>query len=421
MLLGCIGDDFTGSSDLANTLAKEGLHTLLYGGVPAGTADPAVEAGVVALKTRTAPPTDAVAQSLAAADWLVAQGCRQFVFKICSTFDSTAEGNIGPVIDALMDRLGADRTIVCPAFPAAGRSVYQGHLFVGDRLLNESGMENHPLTPMRDADIRRWLRPQTRRGVGHVAISAVSAGAEALREAIQAEVAAERPVVVVDAIADEDLRTVGRAARDVRLLAGGSGIGLGLPSNVCDGRRPAGEAAAWRGDPGPAALLSGSCSATTRRQVERYAAGAPSIEVQPDALLSGETAAGAVAAWAMERIGRGEAPLVYSSADPDAVRAAQDRFGREQVATAVERFFAELARRLTAAGVSRLVVAGGETSGAVVEGLALPALAIGPEIAPGVPAVRATNRPLVLALKSGNFGDADFFATALAVLSGQTR
>ncbi|HEY9057040.1 MAG TPA: 3-oxo-tetronate kinase [Aurantimonas sp.] len=417
MLLGCIGDDFTGSSDLANTLAKGGMRVTQYSGVPGGPAEPDVEAGIVALKSRTIPPAEAVALSLQALDWLVGQGCRQFLFKYCSTFDSTPAGNIGPVIDALMQRLGADRTIVCPAFPATGRSIYQGHLFVGDRLLSESGMEHHPLTPMTDADLRRWLAPQTKQGVGHVAATTVFQGGPAILDAIDGEAKAGRPVVVVDAIRDEDLLAIGHAARDLRLLTGGSGIALGLPDNFRAENLLASEPSAWTGSDGPAAILSGSCSTMTRTQVARYAETAPALEIVPDKVMVGEQSPDGAVGWALEQTDG--VPLIYSSADPESVKAAQQRFGRDQLAARLEEFFAETARRLCAAGITRLVVAGGETSGAVVEGLGLSALSIGPEIAPGVPAVKASDRPLWLTLKSGNFGDADFFQTALGVLKGE--
>jgi len=417
MLLGCIGDDFTGSSDLANTLAKGGMRVTQFSGVPSGPAESGVEAGIVALKSRTIPPAEAVALSLAALDWLVDQGCRQFLFKYCSTFDSTPDGNIGPVIDALMERLGTDRTIVCPAFPATGRSIYQGHLFVGDRLLSESGMEHHPLTPMTDADLRRWLAPQTKQGVGHVAATTVFQGGLAILDAIAAEVTADRPVVVVDAIRDADLMAIGAAAKDLRLLTGGSGIALGLPDNFRAENLLASEPSTWTGSDGPAAILSGSCSTMTRTQVARYAETSPALEIVPERVMAGEQSPDGAVSWALEQTGG--VPLLYSSADPEAVKAAQRRFGRDQLAARLEEFFAETARQLCAAGVTRLVVAGGETSGAVVEGLGLSALSIGPEIAPGVPAVKASDRPLWLTLKSGNFGDADFFQTALGVLKGE--
>ena len=415
MLLGCIGDDFTGSSDLANTLARGGMRVVQYSGVPREPAGAEVEAGVVALKSRTIPPAEAVRLSLEALEWLMAQGCRQYLFKYCSTFDSTPEGNIGPVIDALMQRLGTDRTIVCPAFPKTGRSIYQGHLFVGDRLLNQSGMENHPLTPMRDADIRRWLQPQTHQTVGHVPFATVIEGADAIRAALDGQVAAGRPVIVVDAVRDADLIEIGKAAADFKLVTGGSGIAIGLPANLLGDKRHRDDD--WTGSKGPAAILSGSCSNMTRAQVKRYTEIAPALEVTPASLLSGEMTADEAARWALDRSGLG-APLIYTSAEPDVVRAAQEAYGRDVVAGRIEAFFADTAKVLVKGGVERLVVAGGETSGAVVEGLEIAAFAIGPEIAPGVPALKAVARPLRLALKSGNFGDVDFFATALSVLEG---
>jgi uncharacterized protein YgbK (DUF1537 family) len=408
MLLGCIGDDFTGSGDLGNTLARAGMRAVQYVGVPDRPAAPHVEAGIVALKSRSLPVAEAVAQSRAALDWLRAQGCTQILFKYCSTFDSTREGNIGPVAEALADALDATRVIVCPAFPATGRSVYQGHLFVQDRLLNESGMQHHPLTPMTDPDIRRWLGHQVRGSVGHVAAGVVGQGAEAARAALDTEHAKGHRLIVADAITDADLVTLGQAAADLPLITGGSGIAMGLPGNFRARGLLSGTAATWRGQAGPVVALSGSCSAATREQVARHAARHPAQEIAAGALMAGEIDAEALADWAMAQDG---IPLLYSSADPDTVRRAQDRFGTAQIATRIEALFATLARALTARGVTRLISAGGETSGAVVEGLNLAQLEIGPEIAPGVPMMRASDA-LVVALKSGNFGGPDFFTDA---------
>ena len=413
MLLGCIGDDFTGSSDIGNTLAKQDMRVTQYCGVPTAPADASVEAGVVALKSRTIPAAEAVAQSLAALDWLRAQGCRQFLFKYCSTFDSTPEGNIGPVAEALAAALGATRVIVCPVFPAAGRTLFQGHLFVSDRLLSESGMRDHPLTPMTDADIRRWLGRQTALGVGHVPLATVFDGPGAIRAALDAEDAAGRALIVVDAVRDEDLRAIGAAADGLPLVTGGSGIALVLPENFRRRGLLAGGGGGWTGVPGRAAVLSGSCSVATRGQVEAHRAGHAALEIDVDAVIAGETTAAGVAGWLLAQ--NDDLPLAYSSADPDRVRAAQERHGREASAAAIEALFAETARRLVAGGVRRLVTAGGETSGAVVEGLGLEALEIGPEIDPGVPAVRSGD--LALALKSGNFGRRGFFDEAARVLA----
>ncbi len=407
MLLGCIGDDFTGSSDLANTLAKQGMAVEQYVGVPGGPAAPEVEAGVVALKSRTIPAAEAVAQALAALEWLRAQGCRQFFFKYCSTFDSTDAGNIGPVAEALADALAAARVVVCPAFPATGRTVVHGHLFVGDRLLSESGMRDHPLTPMRDPDLRRVLGRQAGGPVAHVGHAAVRAGAAALRAALAA---APARLVVVDALEDADLLTIGAAVAEDALVTGGSGVAMGLPENFRRAGLLGGAGAAWRGRAGPAAALSGSCSETTRAQVAAHAG--PKLALHPDAVASGRITGAGLAAWRRAQPG---VPLVYSSDEPEAVREAQARHGAEAIAHAFEALFAETARLWVADGVERLIVAGGETAGAVVGGLGLGALSIGPEIDPGVPAMRAGD--LALTLKSGNFGAPDFFARAAARLA----
>jgi len=412
MLLGCIGDDFTGSSDLGNTLTKAGMRTVQYVGIPDGPAAADVEAGVVALKSRSIPVAEAVAQSLAALDWLRAQGCQQFLFKYCSTFDSTPEGNIGPVAEALADALGARRVLVCPAFPATGRTIYQGHLFVGDRLLSESGMQNHPLTPMTDPDLRRWLALQAKGTVGHLPASAVWQGPEAAAARLAAEDAKGHRLVVADAVRDDDLLVLGKIADGLPLITGGSGIALGLPGNFAARGLLSGGASNWRGQPGKVVALSGSCSNATRAQVALHRKANPAREITAEAAMAGEVTAQDLAAWAIAQEG---IPLVYSSAEPDVVRAAQQKFGGGAVAARIEALFAETARALVAAGVTRLITAGGETSGAVVEALAPEAMEIGPEIDPGVPAMRA-GETLVLALKSGNFGAEDFFAKAAARL-----
>jgi uncharacterized protein YgbK (DUF1537 family) len=409
MILGAIGDDFTGSSDLALMLAKGGMRTVQYVGLPDGPADSGVQAGIVALKSRSVPAAEAVALSLAALDWLRSQGCRQFYFKYCSTFDSTPQGNIGPVIDALIDALGTRTPVlVCPAFPATGRTVFQGHLFVGDRLLSESGMERHPLTPMTDPDLRRWLALQTARPIGHLPLAAVRSDA---RAALLAEAAAGRQVIVADAAEDDDLIRLANAAAGFDLLTGGSGLALGLPT-----LHPATwDAPSWRGEPGPALALSGSCSQTTLAQVARHRAdGGAALKLDIARVVASEADPAGVLDWAAAQPGL---PLVYSTDAPEAVARTQAAEGRERSATALEAFFGALAALAVARGYARLISAGGETSGAVVQALSATALEIGPEIAPGVPALRVTGRPLVLALKSGNFGQEDFFARAAGVLA----
>lgn len=414
MLLGCIGDDFTGSSDLANTLSKQGMACVQYVGVPNGPAAGDVEAGVVALKSRSIDPDEAVRQSLKALQWLQAQGCTQFFFKYCSTFDSTPQGNIGPVVDALADALEAHKVIVCPAFPGTGRSLYNGHLFVNDVLLNESGMQNHPLTPMTDPDIRRWLVPQTRHTVGHVAASHVFDGAKAIENALEAEHVAGKRLIVVDALRDADLIEIGKAADQLPLVTGGSGVALGLPGNFARRGQISQAGAPWRGQPGKCVALSGSCSTATRRQIALHRQTNPTFEIDASDVITGTLAPNTVTDWLLQADG---IPLAYSSADPDVVAAVQERFGSAKSAAALETFFATLARQLVDAGVEKILTAGGETSGAIVEGLQLTTLEIGPEIDPGVPALRGGDA-LVIALKSGNFGAEDYFAKAARVLDG---
>ncbi|MCB1547464.1 MAG: four-carbon acid sugar kinase family protein [Hyphomicrobiaceae bacterium] len=426
MLIGVIADDFTGASDIANTLAKGvagegGLATTQFLGVPKRPAAADCEAGVIALKTRSCTASEAVTQSLAALEWLRAQGCRQFVFKYCSTFDSTPDGNIGPVGEALADALGVKGVVACPAFPTAGRTIYQGHLFVGDRLLDDSGLETHPLNPMTDPDLRRWLSRQCRTPAGLVSWSTVRRGAEAVAASLAEAAARGETLVIVDAITDDDLLVLGEALASARLVTGGSGIALGLPRNFLRAAAARGQSAHFSGLKGRAAVLAGSCSRATLAQVEAHVRDNPAMAIDVGAVMSGRLTAAAIVAFIDQN--RDRVPLVYSSAAPDAVAGLQATFGREAVAQRLDALFAEAADALVAHGIERLVVAGGETSGAVVSALVrslgLDALAIGPEIDPGVPALKAEGTVrLALALKSGNFGGIDFFARAARVLAG---
>ena len=417
MKIGVIGDDFTGSSDIANTLAKAGARTVQYVGIPQAAAPEHLDATVIALKSRSITSADAVAQSLAACRWLLANGARQIVFKYCSTFDSTPEGNIGPVAEALLEELETRFALVCPAFPANGRTIYLGHLFVGDRLLSQSGMEKHPLTPMIDPDIRRWLQRQTQAKVGHLPLGAIRSGA--IEETLALAASKGERLIVADAIDDSDLLRLGSAAAGHRLVTGGSGIASGLPANF--GIRPgsASSSQSFSGVNGPGLILSGSCSNATRGQVAAYSARHPSLRIDPADALEGEAALRRVMEFIDPR--RKDSPLIYSTVDPAEVRAAQERHGGERLAAAFELFFHALASRAVAAGFARIVVAGGETSGAVASTLGPIALDIGPEIDPGVPALLVDRKPrLALALKSGNFGGTDFFEKALHMLSGET-
>ncbi len=420
MLIGAVADNLTGATDLALMLVREGMRTLQVIGVPQDAAAlSGYDAVVVALKSRTIPAERAVAQSVAAAEVLLGAGARQIFFKYCSTFNSTAEGNIGPVTDALMVHLGTDLTIVCPAFPATGRTVYRGHLFVGDLPLDESPMKDHPLTPMRDSSLIRLMARQTSLSVGLVSFDHVNAGPAAVMRAFDDARQAGHRVVVVDAICERHLRTIGEAVAGMPLVTGGSGIAIGLPANfVREGLlQPALPTSSMAAPAGRAAVLAGSCSAATRGQVTAAAAaGLPSFQIEPSALAEGRLTADDILEWAQGH--REDGPIViYSSADPEAVRATQDALGRDRAGSLIEETLADVARGLVDDGVTRLVVAGGETSGAVVAALDLAALEIGPEIDPGVPWTRSIDgRQLALALKSGNFGSQDFFLKAWSLL-----
>jgi 3-dehydrotetronate 4-kinase len=421
MLLGCIADDLTGATDLALTLTREGMRTVQVIGPPgAGIDVSAFDAVVVALKSRTNPPQEAIAWSLDSARILQAQGARQLFFKYCSTFDSTDKGNIGPVAEALLAHCGGGLTLATPAFPTNKRTVYMGNLFVGNVPLAESPMKDHPLTPMRDSNLVRVLQRQTKLPVGHVAFDIVAQGAAATAKAFaDAQARAER-FVVVDALTDQHLRDIGEAAAFMRLVTGGSGAALGLPANfVRQGlMKPAGGGVGMTAPRGRAVVIAGSCSQATRGQVEAaIAAGMPALKVDPLAIAAGTFGHADIVAWAKKQ--PADAPvLIYSSADPGTVRAVQDRLGRDAAGSLVERELAAAAKNLVAAGFTRLIVAGGETSGAVVAALAVTALEIGPEIDPGVPWTKAIGgEALVLALKSGNFGAPDFFTKAWGKLA----
>jgi uncharacterized protein YgbK (DUF1537 family) len=417
MYLGVIADDFTGASDIANTLAKGSLATTQFFGVPKEASLEACDAGVISLKTRSIDPEQAVAESLRALHWLKAQGCRQYIFKYCSTFDSTPRGNIGPVAEALAVELSVRGVVACPAFPTTGRTIYQGHLFVGDRPLNESGLENHPLNPMTDADIRRWLSRQSKHPVGLVPWSVVQSGPHAIKGELEAAATRGECLVIVDAVRDDDLVNIGKACADAPLVTGGSGVAIGLPQIIIDRGFASGRSKPFRGSKGAGAVLAGSCSRATLSQVEAYKSSHPSLAIDANRVLDRTMTADQVAEFITSN--RGRDPIVYSSAAPDKVRSIQAQYSQERVAHALEQLFADAAKKIVADGFDRLVVAGGETSGAVVSGLRLPAVTIGPEIDPGVPALATEGEAAVaLALKSGNFGAVDFFDKALRVLRG---
>lgn len=422
LALGCIADDYTGASDLANTLTRCGLRTVQTIGVPADDMPlPDVDAVVVSLKSRSIEARLAVTRSLASEKWLRGRGADHVLFKICSTFDSTDAGNIGPVMDALRADCGDTIVLVTPAFPATGRTVYQGNLFVGSVPLNESPLKDHPLNPMHDSNLVRVLARQSNSRIGLVDLAVLTRGPDAVRVKL-AELARQGVgAVIVDAVFDRDLETIGAVALDHRLSVGASGIGLGLArALVAAGRAKsaASNAPMEAQVGGPAACLAGSCSQATLQQVVSAERVMPVLHLDPEQVIAGKEEARRALAWARDRLKDGPL-LIASSATPDEVAALQSRHGRDATGHAIEQAMADIAEGLVAAGVRRLVVAGGETSGAVVDRLEIPGFLLGPEISAGVPVLRAVGAragEMLVALKSGNFGGAEFFSDALALM-----
>jgi 3-dehydrotetronate 4-kinase len=413
LLLGCIADDFTGATDLAAMLVRHGMRTVQVIGVPSLPL-PECDALVVALKSRTAPPARAVDESLAACEALLRGGARQIFFKYCSTFDSTPRGNIGPVADALMKRLGAALAIACPAFPENGRTVYQGHLFVGTGLLSESGMEQHPLTPMTDPNLVRVLARQTDGVVGCVAYPEVDAGVGPLRRALARLSERGFRYAIVDALNDRHLLTIGEAIAQHPLVTGGSGVAMGLPANF----RAAGvlperhDAAHLPPAQGAKAVIAGSCSRATLGQIGLAREHVPVLELDPLAEPHSAALTAQALEWASSRLSDKRPIVIAASATAERVTALQQKLGVGEAGAMIERTMADIAQGLVTAGVGRLIVAGGETSGAVVKRLGVKSLRIGPEIDPGVPWTHAQPNSLHLALKSGNFGGRDMFLRA---------
>ena len=425
MKLGCIADDFTGATDLANNLVRSGMRVMQTFGVPSAPLSSDVDAVVVALKSRTIPAAEAIAQSLAALHWLQAQGAEQIYFKYCSTFDSTPEGNIGPVTEALMDALNCKFTIATPAFPDNGRTVFKGYLFAGAVLLNESGMQNHPLTPMTDANLVRVMQAQTQRKVGLIDHTVMAKGSQAIAEKIQQLQTDGVGVAIVDATSNADLKTLGPTLKGMPLVTAGSGVAIGLPANW--GIEASEKAAALPAPSGYQAIVSGSCSLATQGQVAHFiASGQPSWQFKPlnwstqDVPAQIKADVAAALAWAKPLLPQGPV-LVYATTDADTLQKVQAKFGREQAGEWMESALAQVCLGLQALGVKQWVVAGGETSGACVQALNIAQMQIGPQIDPGVPWCFAPQHAAGhLTLKSGNFGTPDFFTKALKVLAETT-
>ena len=422
LALGCIADDYTGASDLANTLTRCGLRTVQTIGVPSGELKlPEVDAVVVSLKSRSIEAGIAVSRSIAAEKWLRGRGAGHVLFKICSTFDSTDEGNIGPVMDALRADSKDKIVLVTPAFPETGRTVYQGNLFVGSVPLNESPLRDHPLNPMRDSNLVRVLARQSKTKIGLVDLKSVARGADAVRARLSDLSAEGFGAAIIDAVFDPDLETIGKVALEHRLSVGASGVGLGLArALVASGKAKASAPSAVADSPvgGPAACLAGSCSQATLRQIAQAEQVMPVLHLDPEQVVAGKGEARRALAWGKTRLNEGPV-LIASSSTPEQVAALQARHGRDAAGHAIEQAMADIAEGLVQSGVRRLVVAGGETSGAVVDRLGIPGFLVGAEIAAGVPVLRAvgtTDGEMLLALKSGNFGGPEFFSDALKLM-----
>ncbi|GAB7219733.1 3-oxo-tetronate kinase [Vibrio comitans] len=413
MLLGVIADDFTGATDIAGFLVENGMRTVQLNGIPKEEIDVNADAVVISLKSRSCPVDEAINDSVAALKWLQVNGCQQFYFKYCSTFDSTAEGNIGPVTDALLAELDEEFTIVCPALPVNGRTVYNGHLFVFQDLLSDSGMRNHPVTPMIDSSLIRMMDAQSQGTSGLVNFQVIERGSQAVTECFEELKLQGNRYAVVDAFNADHLVTLGQAAKSLKLVTGGSGLASGIARNWVEHLEDQSDAK-QAGSPAkaPTVVFSGSCSVMTNRQVAVYKEKAPHFAIDVKACLTNEEYSNQVFDWVMTNIGSEFAPLVYATADATALKAIQQEFGAQASSHAVEQFFRKLAIKLEQHGVKNFIVAGGETSGVVTQSLAVKGFHIGPQIAPGVPWVKSVEGDLSLALKSGNFGDENFFVKA---------
>ncbi len=414
MLLGVIADDFTGATDIASFLVENGLSTVQLNGVPKDELPLEAQAVVISLKSRSCPAAQAVEQSLQALAWLQRQGCRQFYFKYCSTFDSTAQGNIGPVTDALLDALGESQTVISPALPVNGRTVYQGYLFVLDQLLSESGMRHHPVTPMTDSNLLRLMEAQAQGRCGLVTAAEMDRGAITVTEKLRQLAQQGIRYAVLDTLNEQHLLTQGEALKNMKLVTGGSGLAIGLARQWAQpGQVSPQTAGAPQGE--KAVVLSGSCSIMTNQQVTRYRQQAAARAIDVARCLNDDDRAAYVTEltdWVQQQANGPLAPLLYATAEPETLQQVQQQYGMAAASQAVESLFAGVVEQLRQQGFNRFIVAGGETSGVVTQALGIGGFHIGPCISPGVPWVRAIDQPVSLALKSGNFGDENFFARA---------
>ncbi|QPB43663.1 3-oxo-tetronate kinase [Rodentibacter haemolyticus] len=413
-MLGVIADDFTGASDIASFLVENGLHTVQMNGVPNVPLTEKVDAIVISLKSRSNPVDQAVEQSLNALKWLQKSGCSQFYFKYCSTFDSTSRGNIGPVTDALLDALNDDFTVITPALPVNGRTIFNGYLFVGDVLLNESGMRDHPITPMKDANLMRLMDAQAKGKTGLVSYADVILGAEHVRACFAKLKQDGFRYVVVDAVDNSQLAVLAEAVRDLKLVTGGSGLGAYMAARLSGGKKATDVFVPKKGR---SVILSGSCSVMTNKQVEFYKEKATAIYLNVERAIADPNYAETLLNQVLPHLDEAFAPMVYATVPPDELKQIQSKFGGDKASLAIEQTFAKLAQLLKSnAGVENFITAGGETSSIVVQQLGFSGFQIGKQIAPGVPWLKVLGESTALALKSGNFGKESFFTDAQGMM-----
>lgn len=408
-MLGVIADDFTGASDIASFLVENGLKTIQMNGVPDYILQSEVDAIVISLKSRSNPVEEAISQSLQALDWLQQNGCKQFYFKYCSTFDSTEKGNIGPVTDALLDALQDNFTMICPALPVNGRTIFNGYLFVGNVLLNESGMQNHPITPMKDANLVRLMDKQAQGKTGLVSYADLMKGCEFVKSRFAELKQQGFRYAVVDSVDNSQLAVLAEAIADFKLVTGGSGLAAYIAARLSGGKQ--GDNALLPSK-AKTVVLSGSCSVMTNKQVAKYAEKAPHFYLDVAQSVANPTYVDELAQWVIANLDHALAPMVYATVSPEKLKQIQVEFGADKASHAIENTFAQLAQKLKAAGVVNFITAGGETSSIVVQQLGFTGFHIGKQIAPGVPWLKALDDNIFLALKSGNFGTEDFFAFA---------
>lgn len=413
---GAVADDFTGATDLAGNWTARGLRTSVLLGQPDEVPDPDRgddDAVVVALKTRSIDPDRARSESTRAGQYLLGLGCTQIYDKYCSTFDSTPRGNIGPIADALLELTGATRAVVVPSFPDNRRTVVQGHLFVGSQLLHESPMKDHPLNPMHDSDVTRLLTPQTAHTVGLVPIEIVQQGEAAVMAHLDEVTEAGHRLIVVDAISNADLRTIAAATTREPLVTGGSGLALGLEPRPGEPRR-------IRRRPGRRVVLSGSASPATQDQVRHASGTIPSHRIEIGEYVSHpEQALDHTLTWVLKRWDEDpDRPvLLYTVGEPEDV--ARTRELGPAISAEIEQYLAEIAAQLSTAGTAEFIIAGGETSGAVLERLGVRRLEVGQQLSAGVSwltGVSGTGATHNFVLKSGNFGTVDLFTSAWGAL-----